>query len=188
LLFKYGDALDITLGLDAKSDPKRTSAVAGDMRILVSRVNGKPVAMLYRPVAPGAPAEQHAHFKSPVGEIYFDLVAPIPDAEIAIKTGMSHAKSTQPGARREPTWIVAAAIPWKSLGFPAPVPGTHLRGDVGLLQADQNGMRTVNRLYWSGKSQTVVSDIPSEARLTPAVWGEFYFCEEPKGLRFGGEE
>ena len=58
-----------------------------------------------------------------------------------------------------------------------PQVGTRLPGDVGILQSDQNGVRTAGRLYRSDKSQTVISDLPSEARLTPALWGEFYVTE-----------
>jgi len=179
LLFKSGEALDITLGLDPNADPKRTAPVAGDLRILISKVKGESMAVLYRPVAPDAPADKRMRFTSPVGETQMDLVEVIPDAEIAIK-----AEAQLKGTR----WIIEAAIPWKSLGVAPPTVGTKIRGDIGILQSDQNGIRTVNRLYWSGKSQTVVADLPSEARLTPALWGEFY-CTEPEGnQKFGPED
>ena len=47
-----------------------------------------------------------------------------------------------------------------------------------MLRSDQNGVVTAERLYWSGKSQTVISDLPSEARLVPALWGDLTFEEE----------
>ncbi len=59
---------------------------------------------------------------------------------------------------------------------------------MGILQSDQNGVLTVNRQYWSGKSQTCVSDLPTEARLTPALWGEFYVTEPAGGQKFGPED
>ena len=80
-----------------------------------------------------------------------------------------------------------AAIPWKALRVDAPHIGTHLRGDIGVLQADQNGVQTINRLYWSGKTQRVVSDLPSEARIAPALWGDLYFTEADKSMKFGPE-
>ena len=66
------------------------------------------------------------------------------------------------------------------MGVAAPTVDSHLRGDVGILLADQNGLRTVDRWYWSGKSQTTVSDEPTEARLTPGLWGELDFVDTAK--------
>ncbi|MFM8705327.1 MAG: hypothetical protein ACKOHG_15955, partial [Planctomycetia bacterium] len=48
----------------------------------------------------------------------------------------------------------------------------------GVLRSDQNGVVTAERLYWSGKSQTVISDLPSEARLVPTLWGDLTIEEE----------
>jgi len=172
LLFKHGAALDVTLGMNPKADAKRTAPVAGDLRILLSQVKGEAVAVLYRPVAIDAPVDKHYNFTSPVGENRMDLVDVIADAEVSV---------TQEAGR----WIIEAVIPWASLGVKPPAVGTHLRGDVGILQSDQNGVRTVNRLYWSGKSQTIISDLPSEARLIPALWGEFYVTDPEGGEKFG---
>jgi hypothetical protein len=52
-LFKTGGALDLMIGSDANADPKRPQPVAGDMRLLVTRVDGKTRALLYRAVVPG---------------------------------------------------------------------------------------------------------------------------------------
>jgi len=180
LLFKNGFALDVLLGLDPKADPTRTSPAPGDMRILISQLKNDPIAMLYKHNAPGTPPEKRKHFQSPVGEIFIDNVEQITDADIAFKQEADSKGTTK--------WCIEAAIPWKALGVKAPPLGTHLRGDVGLLQSDQNGMRTINRLYWSGKSQTVVSDIPSEARIVPSVWGDIYTVEPDAGMKFGPEE
>ena len=49
-LFKTGGGLDLVIGADPKADPNRGAAVAGDVRLLVAVVNGKPAAVLYRPV------------------------------------------------------------------------------------------------------------------------------------------
>ncbi len=180
MMFKGGDAVDVTLGLDPKADPKRTMAVAGDIRILIGVVRGKPTAVLYRPVDPTAPVGKHAKFTSPVGQSLMDRVEVIPDAKIAI--------SSEPVKDSAPWAIIEVAIPWTSLGFPAPESGTKLRGDIGFLESDPNGVSTINRIYWSGKTQTVVCDIPSEARLTPSLWGELYFQDQDKSIRFSTDE
>jgi len=179
LLFKFGNAVDVTLGLDTKADPKRMSAGPGDIRLLLSMIKDEPVAMLYRPVAPGAPPEKHARFQSPVGETLMDLVEKIPDADVAVQ-GVASPTTYK--------WTLEAAIPWKALGYPAPRIGTHLRGDVGILQRDKSGLVTVGRLYWAGKTQTVICDIPSEARLSPSLWGEFILSETEGGTKFGPED
>ncbi len=59
-----------------------------------------------------------------------------------------------------------------------PAPGTTLRGDLGLLRGD--GLRTTQRVYWSNKASGLVSDIPSEAELTPQLWGTLKFVADPK--------
>jgi hypothetical protein len=125
--------------------------------------------VLYKPVAPDAPAAQHARFESPVGSTYIDQVKVLDDTEVAVLTG------------RDPDgdgyWTLTARIPWAALGVTPPEPGSLLRGDVGILQSDPNGVSTASRLYWSGKSQTVVCDVPSETRLIPALWGELQLAE-----------
>ena len=168
-LFKGGDAVDICLGLDASANPSRTQPVAGDLRILIARqANDKTVAVLYRPLAPGTPlGTRTRYFTSSGGEVYIDVVKEIEGAEIAVKTNGR-------------SWTLEAKLPWKSLGVSAPTVDSHLRGDVGMLLADQNGTHTVERWYWSGKSQTTVSDEPTEARLTPGLWGEFDFVDNKK--------
>lgn len=184
MMFKYGEALEVTLGMDPSADPKRTSPVNGDLRILITQLKDGPVAVVYRPVDPDAPASKHMVFNSPVGETRMDFVEVIPDADIKITADTL----TQTTGSPETRWIIEAAIPWASLGVKAPTVGTHIRGDIGILQSDQNGVRTVNRLYWSGKSQTIVSDLPSEARLTPALWGDFYCSEPEETQKFGPED
>lgn len=174
-LFKYGDAVDLTLGADSTADPQRTGPAPGDLRILISQVKGRNVAMLYRYKATNADPAKRVHFKSPVSETWIDEVVELTDADISI-------------GREQKGWALEAAIPWKSLGIDPPKVGTKLRGDIGLLQGDDQGIRTVNRLYWAGKSQTVISDLPSEARIAPALWGDLYFVEPEKEMHFGPEE
>ena len=55
-LFKTGGALDLMIGANPAADPRRDHALVGDERLLVTRVKGKTVAMLYQPVATGAKA------------------------------------------------------------------------------------------------------------------------------------
>jgi hypothetical protein len=50
-----------------------------------------------------------------------------------------------------------------------PEPGQLLRGDIGILRG--NGTETTARVYWSNKATGITSDVPSEAMLTPMLWG-----------------
>lgn len=60
-------------------------------------------------------------------------------------------------------------MPLKVLGISAKV-GDTLRGDLGILRAD--GPQTVQRSYWNNLDSAMVSDIPTEVRLSPSGWGE----------------
>lgn len=53
-----------------------------------------------------------------------------------------------------------------------------IRGDVGRVLSDQTGTRAVDRVYWSNSNTKIVSDVPSEARAQPNLWGTFTF-EKP---------
>jgi hypothetical protein len=172
-LFKNGDALDISLGLDPAADPKRSGPVAGDLRLLITRVKGAPVAVLYR-YGPGG--EKPVHFTSPVANTVIDVVRVLGKDECEIELVIG-----------ERGWTLEAAIPWKALGVEAPPLGARLRGDVGLLESDENGMRTVGRHYWSGTAQTILSDLAAEARLSPSLWGDFY-CLESDNSVLGGPD
>ncbi len=44
---------------------------------------------------------------------------------------------------------------------------------IGLLRG--NGFQTLQRVYWHDKATGLVSDLASEAQLTPALWGPWTF-------------
>jgi hypothetical protein len=176
-LFKTGDCVDICLGLDPKADPQRRTPVPGDVRIVVARVKGEPVMVIYKAVVANAKADTRTLFSSPVGEVNFDVVAVVPEPNV------SFAEEARSATEKGTT--IEIAIPWTLLGVPVPPIGTRLRGDVGVIVGDEGGVKTVARHYWSGKAQTIISDVPSEARLAPALWGDFYVTEPDKDMKFG---
>jgi hypothetical protein len=79
----------------------------------------------------------------------------------------------QGGESPQGGWTLEASIPWKALGGRDIIKNTILRGDVGALVADPHGVATSARYYWANKTHVVLSDQPSEARILPALWGEF---------------
>ena len=154
-LFKTGSALDVMIGANPQADPKRRSAVAGDVRLLVTLVKGKTVAVLYRPVAAGGPGAQAASFSSPLRTIRFDRVDDV-SADVTLAAG--------------PAGEYEFSVPLSVLGLKAE-PGQRLRGDIGLLRGTD--FDTVQRVYWTNKATGLTSDIPSEAELTPQLWGQW---------------
>jgi hypothetical protein len=151
MLFATGGALDLMLGTDPAADPRREAPAAGDVRLVVTRVGGRARAMLYRPKAPGGRGRPAA-FSSPWRTVRMDDVADVSAAVELAQRGGDYELS----------------IPLATLGLRARAP-VELRGDVGVLRGD--GARTVQRLYWQNKAASTISDIPTEASLTPQLWG-----------------
>jgi sugar lactone lactonase YvrE len=159
-LFKTGDSVDLQLSVnpDAK---KHAQPEVGDMRIVFAQLDGKPVAVLMAPVDKRASPESKKSYTSPVGTKVFDRVEAIADAKVKVKVESNR-------------YVVEAALPLKSIGL-VPKPGMKLRGDVGFISSDANGMINTARTYWSNKHTNLVSDEPQESWLFPATWGEFSF-------------
>lgn len=156
LLFKTGDVVDLMIG---PARENAGAAIAGDSRILMTVFANEPIAILNQKVAPGAPAAQKFGFSSPWRTFAFDRVVRAPEVKVAT--------SPMNGG-----YFVEAAIPWKVLGI-TPQAGLKLRGDVGILFADNGGTQTIARQYWSNKATGLVNDVPGEADLTPQLWGTF---------------
>jgi hypothetical protein len=155
-LFLTGDAVDLQFCTDPVADPKRTAPVMGDCRLVISKLGGQPVAVLYQAQVPFA--KTPVSFRSPAREVVFDEVRQIKDAQVAIV-------DTAEG------YIVEAAIPQRALLSDFIWPGRIFQGDAGIIVADVTGRR-VARLYRFNQDTQVVSDVPTEAALTPRNWGE----------------
>jgi hypothetical protein len=63
------------------------------------------------------------------------------------------------------------AIPLKLLNF-TPEENATYQFNIGLLRG--NGAQTLQRVYWKNQAAGIVSDIPSEAELIPALWGQLH--------------
>jgi hypothetical protein len=139
---------------DAPSD--RTRPVKGDLRILFSVMEGKPVAVLYEPVMRSGERRNRV-FSSPTGTLSFDRVTVLENAKVAVE-------------QKSDGYSLEAAVPLKDIGF-QPAPGSFTRGDLGVIFSDPGGSRNVLRVYYANKDTAIVNDIPSEARLEPQKWG-----------------
>lgn len=163
-MFKNGGSIDLMIGTDATADPRRTSPVKGDLRLLVTKVKGRPVAMLYRAVVPGTQEKNRVLFESPIGKVWFDRVDDL--------SGQLHL--AQNGGN------VEFSVPLSALSF-SPQAGESVLADFGILRG--NGAQTIQRLYWNNFNTSIVSDIPGEARLQPANWGLWTFRAFNTNLR-----
>lgn len=146
-LFKTGGALDLML-----------DAIPGGERLLVTKVNGKTVAVLYQPRVPGNTAEP-VKFVSNIGTLKTTVMDRVEDVSGQIEL-------TQDGA----SYQISASLALLNI---APQSGKSLRGDIGILRG--NGFQTLQRVYWRNKATGLVSDLATEAELTPELWGTLLF-------------
>jgi len=156
-LFKTGGALDLMIGSDPNAKPDRAGAVSGDERLLVARVGGKTQALLYRPVVQGTAEKDKVPFTAPWHGITIDRVDDV---------------SGQVQFAADGSGNYEIAVPLSVLGL-KPQPGMRIKGDMGVLRG--NGKQTTQRVYWTNKATAIVSDVPSEAELTPRLWGTWEF-------------
>ncbi|MBA3939170.1 MAG: hypothetical protein H0X38_17115, partial [Planctomycetes bacterium] len=154
-LFKSGGCLDLMIGADPQANPDRPEPVRGDCRLLVSRVQDKLMAVLYRPLVAGHTGERFP-FTSPVSSIAMDEVLRVDDqVQLANHEG-----------------DYELSVPLALLGL-KPGADQVIKADIGLLRG--NGFQTMQRCYWSNKATSMTADVPSEARLSPNLWGRWRF-------------
>jgi hypothetical protein len=157
LMFITGDGVDLML---RTTDSKEDKPVAGDFRLFLTVKGGKPLAVLYQPVADGAPKTEAADLSSPARTVHFDRVRTI-EIPVAMKVIAGG-------------YAVTAALPLNLVGVGS-LKGKTLRGDFGILLSDSAGQECTSRNYWSNKTANNTSDVPDEALLTPSLWGELRF-------------
>ncbi|MEZ2333994.1 hypothetical protein AB6735_00080 [Mucilaginibacter sp. RCC_168] len=158
--FKTGGALDLMIGADGTADPNRQNPVAGDCRIIITLIKNKPLALLYRAVVPGTKTESKIPFSSPTSTVTFDR---IDDISSQIQFAGTNGN-------------FEISIPISIIGL-KPKAGLTIKGDIGILRG--NGGETTSRVYWNNKATGIVADVPSEAMLTPKLWGGFQFKNNP---------
>ena len=166
--FKTGGCLDLMLGTNAAADPKRPRPVAGDERLLITQIKGQTLALLYRAVVPGT--KEPVPFSSPWRTITLDRVDDV-SAQVQLAAGLEKDdKGKVKGAFYE------ISVPLAALGLAA-ADGQSIKADIGLLRG--NGFQTLQRVYWNNKATAITADVPSEAELTPALWGRWQFKVAP---------
>jgi hypothetical protein len=168
-LFVTGDCVDLMLATNRKLNPNRSAAAAGDIRLLLTAFQDAPIAVLYRPVAPGtttAPVQLMA--------AKLDRIDRLAEARVAFKRG-------------DGCYDIEAAVPFKALGLD-PADTASLRGDVGVIYSDATGRDRIKRVYHYNRRTQITADLTTEATLQPAEWGVIRMPLGKNLLRDGGFE
>ncbi|MHC1769963.1 MAG: FlgD immunoglobulin-like domain containing protein [Verrucomicrobiia bacterium] len=159
IIFKGGNLIDIQIATHPGLDPKRQEPGPGDVRLLVSRQQGKTVAVLYRAKVAEFNGEPIT-LRSPTGQEIFDSIM------ATDRVGLEY-------RRIDGGFTAMVTIPREVVGWTQAEPGRLMRLDVGYLFGNSTGNRCAQRAYWSNNSPTanIIDDIPSESRLEPNQWG-----------------
>ncbi len=170
MIFKTGGALDLMIGTDPDADPKRGAAVAGDLRLLVTRHEGRTLAALYHPVS--RDEKKPVPFASPWRTVIFDRVDEV-GGEVELASAGFRGEMTIGGKKEERNLTgYEFSIPVALVGL-NPSAGLSVSGDIGILRGSAGETR--QRLYWHNKATGLVNDVPGEAMLTPRLWGTWKF-------------
>ena len=157
--FKTGGCLDLMLGLDASAQAKRTAPVPGDIRFLVTLVDGRPKALVYRQKMAKPDPARAVTFKSPVREVTFEQIDDVSDKVQFAKDNKGNYE---------------VSVPLVALGWKIPSKkGQRIKADIGVLRAENGHVNA--RHYWANKATAITADLPSEAELQPGFWGELEF-------------
>ncbi len=171
-LFKTGAAVDLQLGTDPTADPTRQDPAAGDLRLLIAPFEGKPAAVLYRPIDATAPEDAGWETRTGVFRSKFDRVQLLERARIAVG----------PAAEGRTGYVVEAAVPLADLGLTIG-PETRVRCDWGVQEVGPDGNVVMQRLYWANQSARIISDEAAESILYPGLWGDLLFLgRRPEAL------
>jgi len=177
-LFKTGSCVDLMLSTDPDADAARRAPVKGDIRLLFSRMNDRPIAVLYNAVKPGTKADDRWTITSPVTSVQFDEVKKLEGAYMRYTRHTPHNSDAVIG------FTLDAAVPLKSIGLTI-TPDLLLKMDWGYLESDPAGTQVLARHYWSNKATSTLADAPSEARLQPDLWGYVRFHGKAKSSGAG---
>ena len=161
LIFKGGNCIDLQIACNTKADPQRKKPVPGDIRLLFTRKQGVPFAMLYQPKTQKT-GNTPVILRSPTGEESFDAIQRFDDFSMTYR-------KTKDGFSA----ILEISLTALNLELSS---GQELRMDFGYLYGNPEGSVTAIRSYWNNKSFTanVTYDIPHESRIEPDRFGIVY--------------
>ena len=149
-LFIGGDAVDLQLDIPGR----------GPCRLLAAPMGGRGTVVYWQQKAetPSNPIT-YSVGNNMANASSFDIVKLVPNAKVQVQTGIS-------------SYTVLVTVPLAELGLTGDVFGETMKGVVGVLYSSPAGDDTLSRVYWHNKATGLVSDVPSESRLTPGQWGD----------------
>ena len=124
-----------------------------EQRLLVTMVKDQPRAVLYRTKVSGT--KEPVAFSSPWRTIHIDSVEDV-TSQVTFATNKAGLYEIS---------VSLSLLHWDVKAQPA------VRADIGVLRGS-NG-QTTQRVYWSNKATAITADVPSEAELTPLLWGQW---------------
>lgn len=158
-LFSTGGAIDFMIQTNAGADRFRKSAARGDIRLLFAELNGKIVCVKYDYVNPKSPRSERVEFKSDVAKTTISSVKELKRLSAWAQRSNGH-------------FTLRAVIPLSCITERLP---KETRFDVGRIAGDPSGAVSVERVYWSNKATSLMSDEPTQAGVEPRLWGKAVF-------------
>ncbi|MGI6495616.1 MAG: FlgD immunoglobulin-like domain containing protein [Kiritimatiellia bacterium] len=149
-LFIGGDCVDLQLDIPGR----------GPCRILAAPMGGRGTVVFWQQKAeePSNPIT-YSVGNNMANASSFDVVKLVPNAKVQAATGIG-------------TYTVLVTVPLAEIGLSGDALGSTLKGIVGVIYSNPAGDNRLSRLYWHDKATGLVSDVPSESRLSPARWGD----------------
>lgn len=149
MMLKGGDAIGFCFG--------PVDGLGQAQRIMVAQLDGKPMAVVYRPTS----KEKTPYtFASPVSTYVMDYVAPLSEVKAALTL-------------IDGGYAAGVAIPWRVLGY-QPKDGLEFPFDAQVVFSDPPGTKNVATAWWRslGNGPACTVDLPTEAHLYPDLWGQ----------------
>ncbi|MHC4885581.1 MAG: hypothetical protein ACYTGH_10900 [Planctomycetota bacterium] len=169
-MFKTGAGVDLQMSVKAGVSRGKGEFVDGDFRLLTTPMSGKPMSVLYQPVAEGAAESEAWETHTMVWQTAFDRVVKLPSVRSAVA-------ELEGGG-----YAVEMAIPFQAIGLSIS-DGLRLKFDWGLLQTNGGGTEVLRRLYWANKNTHILADEAAEAQIQPSLWGHVIFSTKSGGVR-----
>lgn len=146
--FIGGDCVDLQLDVPGR----------GPIRILGAPLLGKNTVVYWQAKAaqPDNPTT-YVVSNNQANAQHFDIVRRLEKAVIRTAIGSGG-------------YSVLITVPLAELGLDM-VKAEEIKGVAGVIFSDASGTNRGSRLYWHNKETGQVSDVPSEARLDPSLWG-----------------
>jgi len=146
--FIGGDCVDVKLDIPGR----------GPIRLLTAPLNGKNTVIYSQ-----AKIIQQAH---PVTYMVGNNAANATNLDLVtiLESATALSKTNANG------YSVLLRVPLADIGL-NPADTKTIKGIVGVIYSDPLGTNRVARMYWFDKATDLVSDVPTEARLSPEKWG-----------------